>query len=1572
SDICQNVDTITQTIQIRDFDSPVFIISPKDTIVHCSGVSPLAIFNNWRDNFGFGQVQDVCNTAFFKALPPGNYSDTLQIVNADIAMYSDPGCPQNQNSTIIGNQIVAFTTYDTCGNIRIEEASFTIIDTLSPSITQCPSNKVVELKVNQCDTTLSLDLPISTDNCMIPLPQDWIVTINDELTVQPDSNSFELYLESGINLIRYTVQDCANNTSSCTSTVEIKDVVPPVLICPSDITIELNNNQCAFNYNYPQLVNYLEVCSAPIDFSLQQPLDQGYIEFQLDNQDGKYKAKDRLISFRDLDLIGELYNPVLTLQYKIDVKTLASVNLLSELGDILFTIDSSNCEETEISIPLNEAQFGFWLNDNRVNFTIDYRGENGDAPTACRPENLSGSVAKDNDSYFRLILNYADIDPRIEAIEINTGEAIDIVDNQSSLSVGTYQIQYSEDDAFGNEGTCTSFLTVEDNIAPEIVCQDIIVNAGIEDSPVYQIEPSSLIQNISDNCSIDSIILSQSTYQCTDIGRSLNIEVMAIDDNGNSNICSSIVTIAGSRLEPQFVSNLCFADTLQLFANVIPDIVDSLIWRGPDGFRSTAFNPIILDIDTDNSGVYFLEVTTVDGCEFIGSLNITINEFSNPQITSDSTAYCVGTEILLNASVFTEEVNYKWYEGIAPNGILIAETDGPSLLVQPPVGKHFYYVEVSSEDCTSNASNSITIDVLSIPVAEIDNPFISICEGETLALSTSIFNSTYNYLWTGPNGYFSRNRIPEVIEEVDLSDQGDYFLVIDNGVCISDTAVAQVVVFSQPITPIIDGQEIICEGESALLTVTNITGANRYHWYKDGTLFRSVSSNTLVIPGVSSLQEGLYTVEVEDGICISERSEAFILNIEDKLNIGATNDGPVCEGDEVNLISSFIPDASYTWIDPSGVEFTGREITVPARQGSYTVIVTSNNNCSATSTTQVEVLPKPLITALSNSSESCMTSDMEIELVATVFPPGQYEYNWRGPGNFQSEEIRPIVQLNSDSINGNYTLVVSQNGCSSEPVSTLVDINIQPDIAIINGSSIVCEGDSIILMVNNPTSGFDVEWIWSSPTGLKTTTDPFLIIENVTNNNQGQYSVIQSVAGCRSSLSAPFNVEIIGRLIQPALFGTSELCEEATISLQTNAVPGASYLWTGPADTIETSEPFLFLDDAQMSQSGNYNVQTIIGDCSSDLSIDFNVQLIALPESPQFELEEIEVCLSNPQDIIVCLEDQSASGVELYELFDLSTNIRLAQSSQNCFDLSILNTGAATEFIIGARSKNMLCYSPISDTLVVRIADIPNAGANIVQSNQLVCDASFLELNAEVPQDISIRWESSDAEVNIFNADQPTVQLTELTEGRSVIYLFSSLGQCIDFKIDSIELEVLQQIQANDDFVTEEYRPTIELDPLTNDIFNQSVFIETIQLDGPGNISLNNNLIQYQAQSPINNSVEIFYTICYEACPDVCSEARIILEVTSESECFAGNLITPNGDGYNDNFVIPCLDGNQYPDNELFIFNEWGDEVFSAAPYSNDWQGTRDGKLLPVGTYFYVLNLGEGQAPVQGFIVLEL
>ena len=84
---------------------------------------------------------------------------------------------------------------------------------------------------------------------------------------------------------------------------------------------------------------------------------------------------------------------------------------------------------------------------------------------------------------------------------------------------------------------------------------------------------------------------------------------------------------------------------------------------------------------------------------------------------------------------------------------------------------------------------------------------------------------------------------------------------------------------------------------------------------------------------------------------------------------------------------------------------------------------------------------------------------------------------------------------------------------------------------------------------------------------------------------------------------------------------------------------------------------------------------------------------------------------------------------------------------------------------------------------------------------------------------------------------------------------------------------------------------------------------------------------------------------------------------------------SPNGDGANDLFIIPGLD--EYPNNSITIFNRWGNKIFEAAPYENNWGGKSENGAtvgegaLPEGTYFFVLELSPDEKPIKSYIYLK-
>jgi len=108
-------------------------------------------------------------------------------------------------------------------------------------------------------------------------------------------------------------------------------------------------------------------------------------------------------------------------------------------------------------------------------------------------------------------------------------------------------------------------------------------------------------------------------------------------------------------------------------------------------------------------------------------------------------------------------------------------------------------------------------------------------------------------------------------------------------------------------------------------------------------------------------------------------------------------------------------------------------------------------------------------------------------------------------------------------------------------------------------------------------------------------------------------------------------------------------------------------------------------------------------------------------------------------------------------------------------------------------------------------------------------------------------------------------------------------------------------------------------------------------------------------------------------CQDSILGIMVSVEVDAQG-VFIPEGFSPNGDGYNDFFVILGIENHS--ENELVIFNTQGVEVFHRKNYKNDWDGTPEtggvlGGILPEGTYYYVFKFGETSVK-KGFVYLNI
>lgn len=84
---------------------------------------------------------------------------------------------------------------------------------------------------------------------------------------------------------------------------------------------------------------------------------------------------------------------------------------------------------------------------------------------------------------------------------------------------------------------------------------------------------------------------------------------------------------------------------------------------------------------------------------------------------------------------------------------------------------------------------------------------------------------------------------------------------------------------------------------------------------------------------------------------------------------------------------------------------------------------------------------------------------------------------------------------------------------------------------------------------------------------------------------------------------------------------------------------------------------------------------------------------------------------------------------------------------------------------------------------------------------------------------------------------------------------------------------------------------------------------------------------------------------------------------------FIATAITPNGDGVNDTWVLGGLE--YYPDCEINVFNRWGQLVYSSNGYTNQWDATYQGELLPVADYYFTIDYSPNADVIMGTVTIK-
>lgn len=1390
------------------------------------------------------------------------------------------------------------------------------------------------------------------------------------------SDTIKKELEIGKYNATFEVSDCAGNKSKCITQITIEDSEKPKISCPADVIGTLNTGICSDTVALAiESISATDNCEFESSFVQTEPAssESKKIVFKYVESLGVHLATNKVIRFSNTPKIN-FTNGVA----KLLVGLTADHNnageyfeIRGEDGSIIGrTKIGDQCQKVITEFEITKNNYNAWATDGIIELTAVANNEAAEEGKGINPcIALSPGQSLDQISTIEFTLKISS--PKIQYSIDNNNKLADLPNDVNGLKIeldgGKHVVNFMVTDNFGNTNSCTTSITINDTEKPKAICKNSIARIHPSGLIDFILVPDSIDNRSNDNCEIDSIWASGNKFTCSEVGMEKEVDLFVRDKNKNVSSCKSRIRIENMKLTPGFTAGLCTGDTLKLFANLpLPQQsnVYSIEWYKDNTLVSIAENPIFPNSDNSFNGLYNLKVKGFNNCTSEGVLNINIKPLSTPTIETSQESYCDNTDITLTTNSFSGIVTYDWYEGFPPNGVLKSSTNSPELEIRPSIGVHNYYVIAKNISCTSNPSLTERVIIYKKPEVAVNNVFQNKCEKGEIILGTSTIGNQFKYKWSGPDGYMSELANPPSIKDIDINKQGKYQLVISIGDCVSDTATSTVIVIPKPERPGISGEPIYCEGKTFTLQVNNIPLQEKYTWYKNGIRFRVTNDNSLEITNASTSLDGAWAVVVESNGCSSDTSQLKNIEIDDLSNIGADNNGPLCEGDSVILTSTTVPNASYKWQGPKDFLSLSQNTKTIASEGEYFITITSSSGCENTTSTFVKVNKIPIITALSNNSLPCMDGNTSIEFFPTVIPEGNYKFEWVGK-NFISTLKNAKIENADTSKNGIYTLTVFNEGCPSKKVTSLVNINLIPKQANFDIPVSICEGEDLILTTNVNADSF----VWNTPLGIFKTSENKLKLKEIGINGEGSYHLIVNSAGCLSQDFIVKSTTIKNRPLPAGIIGDNEICYNDEIKLSTNNINIENAIWIKPNGNLVEIKEYSKLN-ADKSDEGIYKVVVVQNGCRSKESNSFLLKVRDEIKTPELNNNNFFICGNDVNDVEICLENFDPAKDYTY-MFELKNkNQIIAQSKSKCVRLSsLLFENGEDRIQVKATSDG--CMSTIASALINKsIAPNIKAEANIDQTT--VCGSDdVLEIKLKSGINAEASWLGLTPGLEILSPIGNSTLIKNFKEGLNVVLMTISKDGCRNFSSDTVFIYFNETPRAENDFAVITYNGEAIIDLLSNDEFKEPYSLELIENSSNGTATLEGNKLKFKSNIGFAGDENLKYKICVSGCDNLCSEANVELRVGSDVECVPPTIFTPNEDGINDVYTISCIGTGKYDKNELRIFNQWGDEVYYSNPYKNDWKGTYGGDPLPAGTYFYSFNDGENANKLNGYLIIQ-
>ena len=394
-----------------------------------------------------------------------------------------------------------------------------------------------------------------------------------------------------------------------------------------------------------------------------------------------------------------------------------------------------------------------------------------------------------------------------------------------------------------------------------------------------------------------------------------------------------------------------------------------------------------------------------------------------------------------------------------------------------------------------------------------------------------------------------------------------------------------------------------------MLTSNPVSGGT-FNWTGPNSFMSTKKDSTL--RNVNSSMAGTYGATVSVGGCTSQQSTINVIVNTVPNTPSASNNGPLCTGQDLQLSTAAVSNASYSWTGPSSFTSTSQNPVVTAvtasNAGVYAVRVIVNGCVSQPGSTTMSIGTAPAAPSVSNNGPLCQGQNLQL----TASNSTNASYSWTGPNSFTSNQQNPSINGVSSSNAGTYSCTVTVTGCgTSSAASTSVSITSLPTAPTAGNNGPVCDGKTLSLTASTITGA---TYAWTGPAGFSSSNqNPVLPSFNA--SMAGNYSVTATVSGCGTSNAGTTTVGYNPGPSTPTVTSNAPLCTGSTLQLQATQVTGATYAWTGPNGFTSTLQNPV-VSNVSPANSGSYSVTATIANCATSPAGNIGVLVNDIPNSP--------------------------------------------------------------------------------------------------------------------------------------------------------------------------------------------------------------------------------------------------------------------------------------------------------------------------------------------------------------------